>query len=86
MKVDIFTPEEYTGNVVSDIQKRNAQINHLESKEGMQVVSAHAPLSEMFGYATALRSQSQGRAAFTMEFYRYQEVGKETYKRLTGNI
>jgi elongation factor G len=84
MKVDIFTPEEYTGNVVSDIQKRNAQINHLESKEGMQVISANAPLSEMFGYATALRSQSQGRASFTMEFYRYHEVGKETYKRLTG--
>lgn len=84
MKVDIFTPEEYTGNVIGDIQKRNAQINHLESKDGMQIVSANAPLSEMFGYATVLRSQTQGRAAFTMEFCRYQEVGKETYKRLTG--
>jgi elongation factor G len=84
MKVDIFTPEEHTGAVVGDIKKRNAQINHLEARDGMQVVSSVAPLTEMFGYATGLRSLTQGRASFTMEFSQFSEVSKETYRRLTG--
>jgi elongation factor G len=84
MKVDITVPEEYTGNVVSDLNKRNCQIRTLDSREAVQVVSASVPLSNMFGYATILRSLTQGRAAFTMEFSHYEGVSKETHKRLTG--
>ncbi len=84
MKVDIFVPEEFTGNVISDINKRNAQVNHLELRDGTQTITAVAPLVNMFGYATTLRSLTQGRASFSMEFSHYKEVSAETHKRLTG--
>ena len=84
MKVDITVPEEYTGNVMSDLNKRGCQISRLDVREGVQVVSASVPLERMFGYATALRSLTQGRASFTMEFFRNDRVSAETHKRLTG--
>ncbi|MBL8026293.1 MAG: elongation factor G, partial [Fibrobacteres bacterium] len=84
MKVDIFVPDEFTGSVVGDINRRNAQVNHLEVKNGIQTITATAPLIDMFGYATMLRSVTQGRASFTMEFSHYAEVSAETRKRLTG--
>ena len=84
MKVDVFVPEEFTGSVVGDINKRNAQVSHLEMKNGIQIITATAPLSDMFGYATMLRSVTQGRASFTMEFSHYAEVSNETRKKLTG--
>jgi elongation factor G len=86
MKVDVFVPEEYTGQVTGDINKRNAQILRLENKGSLQIITAEVPLAEMFGYATTVRSLSQGRASFTMEFSHTKEVSKDTYKRLTGDM
>jgi elongation factor G len=74
MKVEVVTPEEYSGDVIGDLNRRRGQITGMEDSPGGKSVNAEVPLSEMFGYATAVRSMSQGRATFTMEFGRYQEV------------
>jgi elongation factor G len=74
MKVEVVTPEEYSGDVIGDLNRRRGQITGMEDSLGGKVVAADVPLSEMFGYATTVRSMSQGRATFTMEFGRYMEV------------
>jgi elongation factor G len=74
MSVEIVTPEEYMGNVIGDLNARRGKIEGLGTRSDAQVIRAHAPLAEMFGYATALRSMTQGRAIFTMEFAFYSEV------------
>lgn len=76
MKVEVETPEDYMGDVISDLNRRRGVINSLESSvsTGSRVICAQVPLSEMFGYATALRSQTQGRAFHSMEFLKYHEV------------
>jgi elongation factor G len=74
MKVEVVTPEEYSGDVIGDLNRRRGQITGMEDSLGGKVVAADVPLSEMFGYATTVRSMSQGRATFTMEFGKYQEV------------
>ena len=74
MKVEVVTPEEYSGDVIGDLNRRRGQITGMEDSPGGKVVTADVPLSEMFGYATTVRSMSQGRATFTMEFGKYQEV------------
>ncbi len=74
MKVEVVTPEEYSGDVIGDLNRRRGQITGMEDSPGGKSVNAEVPLSEMFGYATTVRSMSQGRATFTMEFGRYQEV------------
>lgn len=74
MKVEIVTPDDFMSNVVGDVNRRRGKILGMEGRSGAQVVNAEVPLSEMFGYATDLRSQTQGRATFTMQFDSYAPV------------
>ena len=74
MEVEIVTPEEYLGSLVSDVSSRRAKIEGIETKAKSKIITAHVPLIEMFGYATSLRSISQGRATFTMQFLYYEKV------------
>jgi elongation factor G len=76
MRVEAVVPEEFVGDVIGDLNSRRAQIEGMESRGAVQAVQAHAPLAEMFGYATALRSLTQGRGTFTMEFDYYAEAVK----------
>ncbi len=74
MKVEVVTPEEYSGDVIGDLNRRRGQITGMEESPSGKVITAEVPLAEMFGYATSVRSMSQGRATFTMEFSKYLEV------------
>jgi elongation factor G len=74
MKVEVVTPEDYMGDVIGDLNRRRGQIQGMEDTPAGKTVTAEVPLSEMFGYATNVRSMSQGRATFTMEFAKYMEV------------
>ncbi len=88
MKVEVVVPEEYMGATVGDLNARRGRIQSLESRPGMQVVQAAVPLAEVFGYATDLRSMTQGRGTYTMHFSRYEEVpravGEDVVARVTG--
>ena len=74
MKVEVVTPEEYSGDVIGDLNRRRGQIMGMDDSPAGKAITAEVPLSEMFGYATNVRSMSQGRATFTMEFAKYLEV------------
>ncbi|HHX03964.1 MAG TPA: elongation factor G [Tissierellia bacterium] len=74
MKVEVTVPEEYLGDVMGDINSRRGRLEGMEAESGVQVIRAQVPLSEMFGYATDLRSRSQGRATYTMQFDHYEQV------------
>ena len=74
MKVEIVTPDNFFGQVISDVSSRRGQIKETSERAGMKVVDAFVPLSETFGYATSLRSLTEGRASFTMEFNSYEQV------------
>ena len=74
MAVEVITPEDYLGDVMGNLNGRRGRIESMEPLGNAQVIRASVPLSEMFGYATDLRSMSQGRAEFTMQFDRYEEV------------
>ena len=74
MKVEVVTPEDFISNVMGDINRRRGRIHGMEPRSGVQVVNSEVPLSEMFGYATDLRSQTQGRATFTLQFDHYDYV------------
>jgi elongation factor G len=78
MTVEAVVPEEYTGDVIGNLTARRSDIDGMERRtDGIQSINVSAPLAEMFGYATALRSMSQGRGTFTMEFDHYAPVSKE---------
>ncbi|MBN2223201.1 MAG: elongation factor G [Deltaproteobacteria bacterium] len=74
MEVEVVTPEEYTGEVVGDLSSRRGKIAGIEARSGTQAIKARVPLEEMFGYATDIRSKTQGRATYTMQFAHYEEV------------
>jgi elongation factor G len=76
MEVEVVTPEDYMGDVIGDINSRRGRIQQMEARGNAQVISARVPLSEMFGYATDLRSLSQGRANYTMQFAAYEQAPK----------
>jgi len=76
MKVEVETPEENMGDVIGDLNRRRGQVNSMGDRAGSKIVDAHVPLSEMFGYSTDLRSATQGRATYSMEFDHYAEVPK----------
>ena len=76
MEVEVRTPEEYMGDVIGDLNARRGQIQSMEDATGVKVVRAHVPLSEMFGYIGDLRSKTQGRAMYSMQFHSYAEVPK----------
>jgi len=74
MKVEVVTPDEYYGDIIGDLNRRRGQVMGMDDSPSGKVVTAEVPLAEMFGYATTVRSLSQGRATFTMEFAKYMEV------------
>jgi len=76
MSIEVVTPEEYMGDVIGDLNSRRGRIQNIERRGNAQVIKSQAPLAEMFGYATDLRSKTQGRATYTMQFSRYDEVPK----------
>jgi elongation factor G len=76
MSIEIVTPEEYMGDVIGDINSRRGRVQNIERRGNVQVIKSQAPLAEMFGYATSLRSKTQGRATYTMQFSHYDEVPK----------
>ena len=88
MKVEIVMPEEYLGDIMGDVTSRRGRVEGMNARGNAQVVNAFVPLSEMFGYATSLRSNTQGRGTYTMVFYHYEEVPKsvseEIIKKNTG--
>ena len=90
MKTEVITPEEYMGDVISDLNKRRGQVDGMESKSGARVIKAKVPLSEKFGYVTVLRTITSGRASSSMEFSHYEEVpseiAREVVKTLHGNV
>jgi len=88
MKVEVVTPEEYMGDIIGDLNSRRGNVNSMDQRGNARVVSAMVPLANMFGYVNTLRSQSQGRAQFTMHFDHYAEipqaVSEEVRERLAG--
>jgi len=80
MRLDIVTPEDYLGDFVGDLQQRRATIARTDSRGKMTTIEAHAPLKELFGYSSAMRSLSQGRAASSMEPLRYDPAPPEVVK------
>jgi elongation factor G len=76
MGIEVVTPEEYMGDVIGDLNSRRGRIQNIERRGNAQVIKSQAPLAEMFGYATDLRSKTQGRATYTMQFSHYDEVPK----------
>ena len=88
MNIEVVTPEEYMGEVMSDLNRRRGQITGMDNRLGARIVKAQVPLSEMFGYVTILRTITSGRASSSMEFFQYQkmpfELAAEIIKRVTG--
>jgi elongation factor G len=82
--VEVVTPEEFMGDVIGDLNRRRGHVSGMEQRGNAQVVSAHVPLAEMFGYATDLRSNTQGRATYTMQFERYEEVPPNIAEKVVG--
>ncbi len=86
MGVEVVTPEEYLGDVMGDLNSRRGRIEGIGSRRDAQVVKAMVPLSEMFGYATSLRSMTQGRAIFTMQFSHYDEVPRSIAEQIVEKV
>ena len=86
MKVEVVTPEDYMGDVMGDVSRRRGILQGMEDCPSGKVVNAHIPLSEMFGYATDLRSQTQGRATYTMEFDHYSEAPASVVEEIVKKI
>jgi len=74
MAIEVVVPEQFMGNVIGDLSARRGKILGMEKRAGMQVIAAHVPLAEMFGYSTSLRSATEGRAIYTMQFHHYAAV------------
>ena len=86
MDVEVVVPEEFMGDVIGDISSRRGKVQGMTSKAGAQVVESRVPLSQMFGYATDLRSRTQGRATYTMQFSRYEEVPETVKEDMLGEV
>jgi len=86
MKLEVVVPSEYMGSVINDLNGRRGKISGIEARKEVQVIDAEAPLSEMFGYATALRSLTQGRAVYTMQFERYEITTKAVQDEILRRI
>ncbi|MBE9862558.1 elongation factor G [Campylobacter concisus] len=82
MKVEVETPEEYMGDVIGDLNKRRGQVNSMDDRNGIKIIAAYCPLAQMFGYSTDLRSMTQGRATYSMEFDHYEEVPKNVSEEI----
>lgn len=86
MKIEVVLPLQYTGDVIGDLNSRRGRVRGMEERGGVQVISAEAPLGEMFGYSTQLRSLTQGRASYSMHFSHYSPVTETTRCTLTGEL
>ncbi|MGH7342185.1 MAG: elongation factor G, partial [Candidatus Rokuibacteriota bacterium] len=84
MAVEVVTPEEYMGEVIGDITSRRGRVQHMEARANSQVITCRVPLSEMFGYATDLRSVTQGRANYTMQFAAYEQAPKSVSEEVVA--
>jgi len=84
MKVDVTVPEEYMGDVIGDLNSRRGKIDGMDALGSTQVIHGYAPLAEMFGYATNLRSRTQGRGVFAMEVHHYEPVPKNVQQKAVG--
>ena len=84
MKVEVVTPDDYMGDVIGDLNGRRGRVEGMEPRGNAQVITAYVPLAEMFGYATDLRSKTQGRATYTMQFDHYDEAPKNIAKEIIG--
>jgi elongation factor G len=84
MKVDIVVPEEYMGDVIGDVNSRRGKMEGMDTEQGTTTIHAFIPLSEMFGYATDLRSKTQGRGTYSMEPCRYEEVPKSVLETIVA--
>ncbi len=86
MKLEVVVPSDYMGSVINDLNGRRGKVSGIEARKELQVIDAEAPLSEMFGYATALRSLTQGRAVYTMQFVRYEITTKAVQDEILRRI
>ncbi len=86
MKVQIITPKDYLGDVIGDMSARRGKIEGIETKGELQVINAQDPLASLFGYATALRSVTQGRATYTMQFSHYEDVPENIMKEIIDKL
>jgi len=84
MEVEVVTPQEFMGEVIGDLNARRGKIIEMENRAGAQVISARVPLATMFGYSTKLRSITQGRATYTMQFGVYEPVPQQVHEELTA--
>ncbi|MDQ3991795.1 MAG: elongation factor G [Actinomycetota bacterium] len=86
MQVEVVTPEDYMGDVIGNLTSRRGKIERMDQRGASQVIRAQVPLAEMFGYATDLRSMSQGRATYTMQFHSYQQVPANIAKEIVAKV
>jgi elongation factor G len=86
MAVEVRTPEDYMGDVIGDLNSRRGQIQAMDDISGAKLVRALVPLSEMFGYVGDLRSRTQGRANYTMQFHSYAEVPKNVAEEIVKKV
>jgi elongation factor G len=86
MAVEVVTPDEYMGDVIGDLSSRRGKIEEMGQRGNARVVSAQVPLAEMFGYATDLRSRTQGRATHTMQFHSYQDVPDSIAQEIVARV
>ena len=86
MSVEVVTPEDYMGDVIGDLNSRRGKVQSMEKRSKAQIINAMVPLSEMFGYATDLRSKTQGRATYTMQFAAYEEMPKSIQEGIVAKI
>jgi len=86
MDVEVVVPEDYMGDVIGDLNSRRGHIKHMEPRAGVQVIEARVPLSEMFGYSTSLRSMTQGRGNYTMQFAVYDEVPRSVSEEIIAKV
>ena len=86
MAVEVVVPEQYMGDVIGDLNSRRGRVEHMEARAGTQIITSKVPLAEMFGYATDLRSRTQGRATYTMHFSHYDETPKNISEEVIARI
>lgn len=84
MAIEVLVPDQYLSNIITDLNSRHARVNQVSMRGHLQAVDATAPLAEMFGYSTQLRSVSQGRATYSMQFSHYEAVSRQTLAKITG--
>jgi elongation factor G len=86
MAVEVVTPDDYMGDVIGDLNSRRGRVEGMEQRGNSQVIRAQVPLADMFGYATDLRSRTQGRATYTMQFSAYQEVPESVSREIVARV